>query len=307
MAAPSEAPVIQRSEKYFRVPNEFAENQAAFIPAERALALIIFRDARNVKGFTDLNGTAQISDQQWTDWTGLKPRMKELAVRGLRDKGLEVNGEGQRAKYSWNWNRWNQAFITRPERSNYDPKRKERDAKNAGKVHPDCATGCAKLRELQGSTNQETPFLVTTIAQPVTQTPLQVLDVKWAKTLAAMRTDFASAGVGLLIRLLAVLVSFVKLNLSDYVLAEAVKTAYAESHGRWNSPVLLLKTVPDVLAGWKAKGQPMDDPGDDETLPRVWKKPEDARILPGMESALESRNRTLAILKASRKKKGADA
>ena len=279
MAAPSEAPTIQRTEKYFRVPNEFAEHQHAFIPAERALALIVWRDARNAKGFTDLNGTALISDAQWTEWTGLKPRMKELAVRGLREKGLEVNGEGQKAKYSWNWNRWNNAFRDKPEPSAYDPKRKERDAAAAAKkVHPDCATGCAKLREMaaqNGGSNQPSPLLVMPVAQPVARAPipeapkpkpgsLAEKEITWRLTLAAMRTQFASAGVDLLVRLLAVLVSFVKLGLSDYVLAEAVKEAYADSRGRWHSPILLLQTVPEVLKGWKAKGQPMDDPGDPE-------------------------------------------
>ena len=278
MASPAFRQSEPRTEKYFKVPNEFAENQHAFIPAERALALIIWRDARNTKGFTDMNGTAQVSDQQWTDWTGLKPRMKELAIRGLKDKGLEVNGEGSKAKFSWNWNRWSNAFIDRPEPSNYDPKRKERDAKAAAsRVHPDCATGCARLREMaakDGGSNQATPLLVMPVAQPVAQVvskpasqkpgSLAEKEVKWALTLAAMRTQFASVGVDLLVRLLAVLVSFVKLNLSDYVLAEAVKEAYADSRGRWNSPILLLKTVPEVLKGWKAKGQPMDDPGDPE-------------------------------------------
>lgn len=285
MAAPSEAPATVRQEKYFKVPNEFAEHQHAFIPAERALALLIWRTAQNSRGLNDhLNGVAQISDQQWHTYTGLKPRMKELAIRGLREKGLEVNGEGQKAKFSWNWNRWNNAFRDRPEPSAYDRGRKERDAKAAAnKVHPDCATGCAKLREVaaqNGGSNQKTPLLVMPLAQPVARTPvapatetpksapspkpgsLAEKEVTWALTLAAMRTQFASAGVDLLVRLLTVLVSFVKLNLSDYVLAEAVKEAYVDSRERWNSPILLLKAVPEVLKGWKAKGQPMDDPGE---------------------------------------------
>ena len=209
MAAPSEAPVVQRTEKYFRVPNEFAQHQHAFIPAERALALIIWRTAENAKGFTDLNGTAQISDAQWTEWTGLKPRMKELAARGLREKGLEVNGEGQKAKYSWNWNRWNNAFRDMPEPSAYDPKRKERDAAaSAKRVHPDCATGCAKLREAQvknGGSNQISPVLVMPVAQPVARVdpapPMKAVhfpkpgslaekEATWSLTLAAMRSLF---------------------------------------------------------------------------------------------------------------------
>jgi hypothetical protein len=278
MAAPSETPNVQRTEKYFRVPNEFAEHQAMFKPSERALALILFRDARDSRGFTNLNGTARISNERWVEATGLQERSLELAVKGLEAYGLEVNRPKKTTtpSYSWNWNKWDGAFRN-PEPTNADPKRKERDAKAAAtKVHPDCATGCAKLREMAaktGGSNQGSPLLVMPVAQPVARPPipeapkpkpgsLAEKEVTWALTLAAMRTQFASAGADLLVRLLAVLVSFVKLDLSDYVLAEAVKEAYADSRGRWNSPILLLKTVPEVLKGWKAKGQPMDDPGD---------------------------------------------
>ena len=126
-----------------------------------------------------------------------------------------------------------------------------------------------------GGSNQRSALLVMPVAQPVAQVApkpagpkpgsLAEKEVTWALTLAAMRTQFASAGVDLLVRLLAVLVSFVKVGLSDYVLAEAVKEAYADSRGRWKSPILLLKTVPEVLKGWKAKGQPMDDTGEAQT------------------------------------------
>jgi hypothetical protein len=271
MASPA-ATFSPREDRFFKCPNEFAENQGLFIPAERSLALLIFREARNTRNLTDWNGTARISDEQWIRCTGLKPRMMELAARGLEAKGLEISrpSKNKPAEFSWNWNKWQSAFRN-PEPTSYDPGRKERDAKAAAKrVHPDCATGCAKLRELaqanKGGTNTVTPFLVPVVAQPVTRiipAARQTTEQKWVLTLAAMRTLFASAGMDLLMKLLAVLVSFV--NLSDYVLAEAVKEAYADSRGRWNSPILLLKTVPEVLKGWKAKGQPMDDPGDPDS------------------------------------------
>ncbi len=264
-----------RETRYFKVPNEFAENQSAFIPAERALALLIFREAtveKNGKKITDLNGTARISDQYWHDCTGLEPRMLENAVRGLKQKGLEVAGRGSKAVYRWNWPRWTEAMRSVPNPTAYDPKRKERDAKRAAQnVHPDCATGCAKLRECQQSTNQSTPFLVTNIAQPVAQTPQEVTEQRWLKTLAAMRDGFASAGVELLLKLLTV-IWVIAGNVSDYVLSEAVKTAYVESRGRWNSPILLITHVPNVLKGWKAKGQPLDDTGEDDA-PRSLMKP----------------------------------
>ena len=275
MASP--ALITRPTAGFVQVPSSFVENQHCFIPAERALALTLFRRVTDEKGHTNLKGTATISDRTWEKWTGLQPRMKELAIKGLREKGLMVEGRGDTAKFSWNWDNWNEA-LSSPRPSNYDPKRKERDAAAAAKkVHPDCATGCAKLREMaakNGGSNQPSALLVMPVAQPVAQViskpsgpkpgSLAEKEVTWALTLAAMRTQFASAGVDLLVRLLAVLVSFVKLGLSDYVLAEAVKEAYADSRGRWNSPILLVKTVPEVLKGWKAKGQPMDDPGDPE-------------------------------------------
>lgn len=91
-------------------------------------------------------------------------------------------------------------------------------------------------------------------------------ETAWVLTLAAMRSGFATAGVDLLNRLLKLLATSAALKgLSDYVLAEAVKEAYAESRGRWNGPVPLLNAVSDVLKSWKAKGQPMDDPGDPDS------------------------------------------
>lgn len=266
MAAPASAVFAPREDKYFRVPNEFAENQAAFIPAERALALLLFRDARDSRGFTDLNGTAKISDERWFQVTGLKPRMMELAVRGLEAKGLEVSRKSKNAPaaYSWNWNKWNSAFRN-IEPSNYDPKRKERDAVAAAKrVHPDCATGCAKLREFQeqsGTGESKTPFLVTSIAQPVAQTPQQhneTTEQKWAKTMAAMRAISLDVGLALLMRILAVIASFGQV--ADGVLAAAIRNAgkYQSSGLQKIGPVLLVKIVPNVLAAWKAKGMRLD-------------------------------------------------
>jgi hypothetical protein len=271
-----------RDTRYFRVPNEFAENQHAFIPAERALALIIFREAsvvKNGKRQTDINGTAKISDQYWHDCTGLEPRMLENAVRGLKAKGLEVTGRGTKAVYRWNWTRWTEAMRSRPNPAAYDPNRKERDAKRAAQnIHPDCATGCAKLRECkpaESGTNTATPFLVTNIAQPVAQTPEQAAEKRWAKTLAAMRADFASVGLDLLMKLLAVVWAIAGCeDVSDYILAESVKAAYVESRGRWHSAILLLTHVPNVLKGWKAKGQPMDDTGDDDAPRPAMHRPE---------------------------------
>jgi hypothetical protein len=110
---------------------------------------------------------------------------------------------------------------------------------------------------------ESSPSTATRNAQQVAQTAQTAKTAKadpekqWVKTLAAMRTQFASAGVDLLVKLLAVLASL--FSVSDTVLSEAVLAAYAESRGRWQSPILLLKTVPNVLKGWKARGRVLDE------------------------------------------------
>ncbi len=264
------------TEGWFKVPNSFVENQHLLkAPASRALALIVFRAE------SEPNGLRTLPDRRWEAWTGFKDRQKEYAIKELREFGLNVTGRGDTAKFSWDWNRWNQAIKTpNPDHKspNYSPK--ARTAKPGAKVHEDChENGCARLREcsLQNSTNQTTPFLVPLNAQYTAQTVEEVTEKKWSKTLAAMRDGFASAGVQLLMKLLAVLWAIAGLDdVSDYVLSEAVKTAYVESRGRWNSPILLVTHVPNVLKGWKAKGQPMDDNGEDDIPRTIMKKPTDA-------------------------------
>jgi hypothetical protein len=263
MAAPSETPSTVRIEKYFKVPNEFAEHQHAFIPAERALALLIWRTAQNSRGLNDhLNGVAQITDQQWHDYTGLQPRMKELAIRGLKEKGLEVNGEGQKAKFSWNWNRWNNAFRDRPEPSAYDPRRKERDAAAAAKkVHPDCATGCAKLREMtakNGGSNQPSALLVMPVAQLVAHKPKTATEANWPKTMLALRDISCDVGLALLKLILTAISIFGAV--ADGVLAAAVKNAGKHQSDRLGKygVGLLVKVIPNILQTWKAKGMRLD-------------------------------------------------
>lgn len=284
-----------RETRYFKVPNEFAENQAAFIPAERALALILFREAsvlKNGKRITDLNGTATISDQYWHDCTGLEPRMLENAVRGLKQKGLEVAGRGVKAVYRWNWTRWDEAMKSKPNPAAYDPNRKERDAKRESqKVHPDCATGCAKLRECQsneGSTNEKTPFLVTNIAQPVAQTVQEATEKAWALTLGALHSFFPMIAIMFLSRLLQV-VRAIWPDVTDMELAEAVGMAFKPGQ---HSPGLFLFSVPEALLLMRRKKKELATQPPGENSPRV---------LPGMEKTVESYNRSLAILKAMKK------
>ena len=116
----------------------------------------------------------------------------------------------------------------------------------------------------RGAATAETPVIGAAPSGPVVDsadspTPHVEPEVKWAKTLAAMRSGFTSAGVDLLMRLLTLLWSLADFKgVSDYVLASAVTRSYAENRRRMESPVLLLKLVPAVLATWRAEGKRLD-------------------------------------------------
>jgi hypothetical protein len=174
----------------------------------------------------------------------------------------------------------------------------------APKVHPECKSGCAMEREemaIRKSLFAITPFTAIQISKPVLpevtspdvlrgadlpktlpppapvppttpdrdmaggSTQQEDPEVKWVKTLAAIRAGFASAGVGLLMRLLTVLWSLKDLaGVSDYVLAAAVTLSYSENIRRMNGPGLLVSTVPEILKGWAAQGRALDAEGPGE-------------------------------------------
>jgi hypothetical protein len=268
MASP--ALITRPTAGFVQVPSSFVENQHCFIPAERALALTLFRRVTDEKGHTNLKGTATISDRTWEKWTGLQPRMKELAIKGLREKGLMVEGRGDTAKFSWNWDNWNEA-LSSPRPSNYDPKRKERDAAAAAKkVHPDCATGCAKLREAaaqNGGSNQKTPLLVMPVAQPVTRTMAAATEGNWPKTMLAMRDISCDVGLALLKLILTAISIFGAV--ADGVLAAAVRNAgkyQSDRLGKYGVG-LLVKVIPNILQTWKAKGMRLDVEPDEGKSP----------------------------------------
>lgn len=235
MATAALQPTRQITAGYFKVPNSFAENQTALIPAERALALIILRRAG------DLNGEATISDRVWESWTGLAPRQKEYAIKGLREKGLMVTGRGDTAKFSWDWTRWNEALRNRETivSPNADPKRKERTAKVGAKVHEECHDhGCKMLREGQcpGDAAQSTAqavtgskpasgLFLTKIAQSTAQTVEQATEKAWAATMAALCSFFPLVAVNFLVRFLS-MVRAIFPDVTDLELAQAVRMAH---------------------------------------------------------------------------------
>lgn len=297
MASPAFVPPPLRkvTEGYFKVPNSFVENQHLLkTPAARALALIVFRAE------SEPNGIRTISNRRWESWTGFKDRQKEYAIKELREFGLDIQGRGDTAKFSWDWSRWNQAIKTpNPDHKSPNYRAKERTAKPGAKVHEDCHEhGCARLRECQAenSTNPQSPFLVTSIAQHSAQTVMEATEKAWAMTMAALCSFFPLVGALFLARLLQV-VRGVFPSITDEELAAAIYRAhFAEQF----SPKAFLVTVPNTIIKIRREKKAALEKqlaSDGSDLPI---------LLPGMERAQKSYDNTLAILKEMRKGKDDD-
>lgn len=263
---------IQRNptKGYAPIPCSLIENQALLTHGELSLALVVLRRGGN---------GIPVSDRNWQSWTGLSPRLKEMAVKGLREKGLKVDGKGEAARFSWETQNWHHYLKVTPA---VKPRTAGRqvDPKPGAKVHPECRErGCAMLRPdcvsgglslvaatpvaqpvsqttagtvnehrqpQQASTVIDKPnvslILAAPVAQRVSQTPAEL----WAKTLAVLQGIFPLIGVTFLFQLLAT-VKVLCSDVTDPELAEAVEIAWQQSAGRAQSAGLFLKTVPEAL------------------------------------------------------------
>jgi hypothetical protein len=172
----SAAFAIRLTAGYAQIPNSIIENQAAMTRAELALALIVLR-----RGGANENDGVLVSDRNWQSWTGLSPRLKEYAIRGLAGdekagivgKGLEIHGRGERARYRFEYRNW-ESFV-RNHRAEARPRTVGRKAsvapKVGSKIHPDCRErGCAMLAAERGETKSKLTLVSSApIAQPVAQ------------------------------------------------------------------------------------------------------------------------------------------
>jgi len=287
------------SGKFFLVPHSFAEHQAALIPAERALALIVFRRAVNENGKTDMNGTADVPDSLWESWTGYAPRQKEYAIKGLKEKGLDVVGRGDTAKFSWDWNRWQQSYKNRGaiQSPNADPKRKEREAKAGAKVHEECHDhGCAMLRagncpgdaaqstaEVAAGSKRTSGLFLTQVAQYTAQTVGETTEKAWAATMAALCSFFPMIGVVFLQLLLRAVRRHFP-DVTDIELAQAVRLAYIPSQ---RGEGLFLTRVPRAVLILRQRKK------NEETEHRpIIPKDEELRIARGIIQAVDAGDTT---------------
>jgi hypothetical protein len=265
MSAAAPAPV-KVTAGYAVIPNSLIENQVNLTRAELALALIVLRRG----GASD---PITVSDRNWESWTGLSARNKEYAITGLKAKGLEVDGRGDKAKFRWQRNTW-EHYVKHAERSK--PRTAGRAVQSVpaapgARVHPSCRdTGCAMLsctpagtRENSGTGLSLVP--ATSIAQPVAQ----VVTAAWVQTLEAVRNFFPLVNVAFLVRLVA-MVRALFLDVDDAELAKAVNYAYFQKVGFQKSEGLFLFTVPEAIAALR-KLPPKTAPpplGEDRYSPR---------------------------------------
>jgi hypothetical protein len=143
---------------YCETPNALVVNLGLLTHAELCLALVNCRRGDN----------KPIPDELWSEWTGLHPRMKQHAAKGLTKRGcLRVEGKGNSAKFTFDRDAWNQ-YVTHAERSK--PRtagRRAVDPKPAQKVDPECRErGCGLLRMRCGETGLS-PDTTTQDAKPV--------------------------------------------------------------------------------------------------------------------------------------------
>lgn len=130
------------------IPNSIIENLSLMTHAEICLALIAMRIQPNPGPRNTNPRPPAISDNTWSKWTGLTSKTKDNATRGLRNKGLEVTGEGQKALYRFDRTTWDSWVSCRPreEKAHTEVKRKAVSAKPAQQIHPECRErGCQKL------------------------------------------------------------------------------------------------------------------------------------------------------------------
>lgn len=266
-----------------KIPVSMIENQVALTRGELALALIVHR--RGGEGVT-------VSDQNWSAWTGLSPRMKEYSIKGLQSKGLRMEGQGEKARYGWDSQVW-EKYVRQANPQEIKARTAGRavEPKPGSKVHPECRDkGCAMLRaecasgltllsatqvaqpvaqnpETQGTNEAVKSSLsnsglslvsATQAAQPVARKQAKETEIPAESTLRILQTIFPIIGVAFLLQLIKA-VGKIFGHVSDEELSRAVEYAWAHHGRRQKSPGLFLVTVPEAIAALRRAPPPTLD------------------------------------------------
>jgi hypothetical protein len=288
-------PIRTVTRGYSQIPNAFIENLLRFTPAEQSLALIILR-----RGGPNVG--VKISDATWEAWTGLKPRAKEYAIKGLTAKGLEVEGRGENARYTFRRNVFEDYLrYQEPDhgRTVGRSKVKAVPAKPGAMVHPDCASGgCGMMRqELNGCSSESTrdaqpvahnsgaaaaaggvslpgsnlrvfPSGSIQNAQPVARRSSDPVSQIWSKSLATVQALFPLADEIFLVRLVAAVETSHR-SLTDDELAAGVALAWKWKKRTQQAEGLFLLTVPAAVAALRKVPKPEQAPAVSDGVGRL--------------------------------------
>jgi hypothetical protein len=299
-AAASPQRPVQIPGGWFHCPNAIADNLARLTPAEAYLVLVAFR-------YGSAGQAAAVTDEMWAKTTRMTPQSRRNAERGLIEHRLlhkSLRAYDVRGFLGW-------ARHADPEERRTAGRGPTKSAQvTKYRRHPECEQGCAVvlgrasllsigyepdrkpvLPSVRGDDAQVGPVepaIKALASDPPFEHPQAggptiepEPEARWPKTLAAMRSGFATAGVELLMRLLRLLFSLADLSMvSDYTLAAAVTRSYLEGGRRMAGPGLLLTTVPEVLRAWRKQGRALDatGPPEEEPLPVIpyAREPEDS-------------------------------
>jgi hypothetical protein len=148
-------------EQSFRMPVSMARHNSMLTPAELRLSVMVFAEPNR-----------PITDEVWAESSGLDPRMKMLAVKGLRPKGLSVQGKGKKATYRFDTGQWETYWRSRPrrERARTIGRAPTVQAKPGMQVHPECRERCQRLCE-PPKADVISISSATENAKPVSQSP----------------------------------------------------------------------------------------------------------------------------------------
>jgi len=218
--------------------------------------------------------------------------MKEYAVKGLLEKGFRVDGRGEKARFSFHREQWEQ-FVRSSQRSK--PHTIGRPIgvtpKPGSKIHPACAdSGCAMMARDRAAENGLTLLPATQLAQPVAQTgddsgagagrgkgssiglsalsaspvaqPVAQTDgieQAWPATLAKLREFFPLVGPVFLARLVSTACAAFR-GVTDGELGAAVQVAWNHKRKTQKAEGLFLVTVPDAIAALRRAPKPLPAP-----------------------------------------------
>jgi hypothetical protein len=119
--------------------------QSKFLtPSEMLLSLIAVN--------RDVDQAVSVSVRNWTDWTGLSAKSRELAIRGLQKKSFDVQGRGDGTLIRFNKKAWEDYCRTADRTSRPHVEQKRAPAKPGQMIHPECRkSGCYMARQAEVS------------------------------------------------------------------------------------------------------------------------------------------------------------